>query len=352
MKIKRFVMLDIINSETTLISIIIPVYNTEAFLEDAIKSVLEQSHKNLEVILVNDGSTDNSGIICEKYDQHYSNIIYIFQENAGVSVARNKGLLHAAGQYVFFLDSDDTLDKDFLKTSIIAAFNNDVVIIGAHFLKRLPFVHSLPTCAQMWRRDFLNKYPNITFPVGIQPCEDGLFSHQLLTLTNKIGQNSHGIYHYRQHENQNHITINSAPEKVLQQIPAWFNILKIFYTRYNLFESHAQHLALFIEHEPFELRYLGMSLNNEQKKFLFSLIRSFMLENVLPFLKKKDHKLLSKPFWAFMNAKSSFAFDRFYASYLIRRKKQKKLYMFLTKLVFVTSIKQTLREVIRKKFNK
>ncbi len=98
------------------ISIIIPIYNTEIYLEDAINSVINQTigFENIQLILVNDGSVDNSEKICLKYKNLYKNIIYLKQENRGVSSARNNGLKHVEGKYVNCMDSDDKWEKDAL----------------------------------------------------------------------------------------------------------------------------------------------------------------------------------------------------------------------------------------------
>lgn len=97
------------------ISVIIPIYNVEDYLEETIQSIINQTigFDKIQLILVNDGSPDNSEAICLKYKEMYpDNILYLPQENAGVSVARNNGLKHATGKYINFLDSDDTWDKD------------------------------------------------------------------------------------------------------------------------------------------------------------------------------------------------------------------------------------------------
>ena len=102
-----------------LVSVVMPVYNTEKFLKEAVGSVTEQTlgfEKNIQLILVNDGSTDNSGSICQEYQKKYpENILYLSQENKGVSAARNLGMKSVRGKYVNFLDSDDKWDKDALK---------------------------------------------------------------------------------------------------------------------------------------------------------------------------------------------------------------------------------------------
>ncbi|MCQ2512960.1 MAG: glycosyltransferase, partial [Lachnospiraceae bacterium] len=98
-----------------LISVIIPVYNAENTLHQCIDSVLNQTKKNLEIILVDDGSTDQSGMICDEYVDKNDNIICIHKKNGGVSSARNEGLKKVTGEYVCFLDSDDYWDEDILE---------------------------------------------------------------------------------------------------------------------------------------------------------------------------------------------------------------------------------------------
>ena len=95
-----------------LISIIVPIYNSEAFLEKCVRSVLFQTYSNIEVILVNDGSTDGSGVICDRLAESDKRIRVIHKENGGTSSARNAGLDAAKGEFVGFVDSDDTIDAN------------------------------------------------------------------------------------------------------------------------------------------------------------------------------------------------------------------------------------------------
>ena len=94
------------------ISVIVPVYNVEKYLTQCIESILSQTYQEFELLLIDDGSEDNSGSICD----HYSNIdsrVHVFhKENGGVSSARNMGIEHAKGEWVCFVDSDDWIDKD------------------------------------------------------------------------------------------------------------------------------------------------------------------------------------------------------------------------------------------------
>ena len=120
-----------------LFSIIVPIYNVEKYLARCIDSILDQDYANYEIILVNDGSTDNSLLIAEKYSKKYSNIILINKENGGLSDARNVGLDTAKGQYVIFLDSDDAIDKNALKTINCALENQEDIDVLAGEYKEI-----------------------------------------------------------------------------------------------------------------------------------------------------------------------------------------------------------------------
>lgn len=95
-----------------MLTIIVPIYNTENYLSECIDSILNQSYKNIELILINDGSTDNSGFICDEYSRRNKRIKIIHTENKGVSHARNIGLSIAKGEYITFVDSDDFVSHD------------------------------------------------------------------------------------------------------------------------------------------------------------------------------------------------------------------------------------------------
>ena len=115
-----------------LISVIIPVYNVEQYVESCLNSVIDQSYTNLEIILVDDGSTDRSGEICGQYALKDSRIKVIHEENAGLGEARNRGLRIASGDYICFVDSDDWIEEDYCKELAQAAerTNSDIAICG------------------------------------------------------------------------------------------------------------------------------------------------------------------------------------------------------------------------------
>ena len=103
------------NEYGPLVSIIVPIYNAEIYLKDCLESIKNQTYKNIEVIMVDDGSKDGSAGIARRYASSDSRFIYILQENSGVSVARNTGLKKATGQYLCFADSDDILHCDMVR---------------------------------------------------------------------------------------------------------------------------------------------------------------------------------------------------------------------------------------------
>lgn len=113
-----------------LVSVIIPVYNVEAYLRCCIDSVLSQSYKNLEVILVDDGSTDSSGKICDNYAALYACVSVYHKENEGLSEARNYGLAKAHGDYINFLDSDDWMEPGMYESllALICQYDADVAV--------------------------------------------------------------------------------------------------------------------------------------------------------------------------------------------------------------------------------
>lgn len=118
--------------ETEKISIVVPVYNVEAYLRQCLDSILNQHYKNLEIIIVNDGSPDNCQTIIDEYAKSDSRIIPIYQENGGLSAARNKGMQFATGKYLVFIDSDDWIEKDFISL-LIKDISDDVGIVACSY---------------------------------------------------------------------------------------------------------------------------------------------------------------------------------------------------------------------------
>lgn len=114
----------------TKVSVIVPVYNIKEYLVECLQSLVNQTLKEIEIVLVNDGSTDGSDLICAEYAQKYSNIKYVSQQNQGQSVARNNGLKVASGEYILFVDSDDYISESALEKlySIATSLSVDIVV--------------------------------------------------------------------------------------------------------------------------------------------------------------------------------------------------------------------------------
>ena len=120
------------NQNSKIISIIVPIYNSEKYLERCINSILNQTYTNFELILINDGSKDSSLKICRKYASKDNRIVVIDKENEGVSIARNMGIQRAKGELISFVDADDYIEKTFLEDmlNVMSKYNVDYVTCG------------------------------------------------------------------------------------------------------------------------------------------------------------------------------------------------------------------------------
>ena len=221
------------------ISIVIPIYNVEAYLEECFDSVLAQALDTLEVVCVNDGSTDRSQAIIEKYCSEHEHWSYVVQTNQGLSMARNNGLKRAQGVYVFFLDSDDFLEPDVLGAALKQAFEQDLDILDIKVCsylsgKRTPWNEDLgnPRAVPETGRDYLveyigkyNRQPSVsawshlfrrtflldhrmTFLPG-RYYEDLPFTLESYLLASRVNVNDRYVYNYRL--NMSSIT-KSAPK--------------------------------------------------------------------------------------------------------------------------------------------
>ncbi len=122
-----------------LISIIVPVYNVEQYISKCIDSIINQTYKNIEIILVDDGSSDRSGCICDEYKEKDNRIIVIHKENGGMSDARNVGLKVASGKYIGFVDSDDYIEYDMFEK-----LYNNIIQYNAN-ISMCSFIHEFPS---------------------------------------------------------------------------------------------------------------------------------------------------------------------------------------------------------------
>lgn len=122
--------------ESILVSIIVPVYNVQSFLEECLMSLVEQTYKNIEIIIINDGSTDQSPYICDCFAHNYNNITVYHKQNGGASKARNFGLEKAKGKYIYFMDSDDFINNKSIEllVSKAEAHNADIVFFETNMI--------------------------------------------------------------------------------------------------------------------------------------------------------------------------------------------------------------------------
>ncbi len=202
---------------TKKISIIVPIYNVEEYLEQCIESLISQSFDDYEILLIDDGATDDSGKIADVYQERYPEIIRTFhKENGGLSDARNFGIPHAIGEYLYFVDSDDYLEKDVLSGLYQHAKNtrSDIVVFD--------YIQNFPTSAvihEMFRKgtddDYIFCNPNVfnklfhrkifvdrgfEFTKGIW-YEDIALIPGLVAYNYKITNYPKPLYHYRMREN-------------------------------------------------------------------------------------------------------------------------------------------------------
>ncbi len=115
-----------------LVSIIVPAYNVAPYIEECVQSLLEQSYKNIEIIIVNDGSTDKTGELSDVYSHTYSNVKVLHKKNGGLSSARNAGIQRAKGEYIAFVDSDDYVAPDYVKIllELLVHHDGDIAVCG------------------------------------------------------------------------------------------------------------------------------------------------------------------------------------------------------------------------------
>lgn len=199
--------------ETALVSIIVPVYNTAGYVKECIQSILSQSYKNIELILVNDGSTDGSGEICKEYENQ-PNVRYIEQENGGVTAARKRGVDEASGEWIMFVDSDDLLRKDAVSFLLSISDSVDIVvsnnncqtdsIITIESLSHVDYLRCMygkkvtsGPWAKLFRKSLFNKM-TFSFPYHITRWEDLLMNLQIASDNkNNVKLTNNKVYNRR-----------------------------------------------------------------------------------------------------------------------------------------------------------
>ena len=204
------------------ISVIVPVYNVENYLRECLESLLAQTFTDMEIILVNDGSTDCSCEICDEYSKKYFNVLAVHKESGGAASARNYGITFAKGSYISFVDSDDIVAKDFLESlyNNIIKYNIDIAACGyCHYfnqgiIKEINFqgirklylgleaqkylnilgYYDVSACNKLFKKDLFSE---LKFPEG-KKSEDWFIMYKLIEKSGGIFYDSDTKYFYRQ----------------------------------------------------------------------------------------------------------------------------------------------------------
>lgn len=208
------------------LSIIIPIYNVAAYLPQTIESVLQQTFRDFELILVNNGSTDGSAEICDGYAKQDTRVRVIHQENTGVSAARNAGVAAARGEYIGFTDSDDIIETDMYQVLLELAQRYGAQVVqcqhdrasglngsnrstepevmdGSAFVRRLftktggVYTNQVSLCTKIFKREL---FDGIIFPVG-QVYEDEQETYKLCLKAKTLVETPDILYHYIKREN-------------------------------------------------------------------------------------------------------------------------------------------------------
>ncbi len=170
-----------------LVSVIVPVYNTEEFVERTLNSICAQTYKNIEIIAVNDGSTDNSEEVCLSIAKKDSRVRYVYKENGGVSSARNEGLKNAVGEYVLFCDSDDTWDDRLLEIVVgeIESENCDMVRFSykSNSEDVLPS-HPIPELAVNEKDALITCFKDRGISINMSSCCWGIYKRSIIEQNN------------------------------------------------------------------------------------------------------------------------------------------------------------------------
>lgn len=241
-----------------LISVIVPVYNVEKYVEKCLKSIMNQTYKNLEIIVINDGTLDNSLAICEKLAQKDSRIKVLSKKNGGLASARNYGLKHANGKYVGFVDSDDYIEPDMYQylhellisnNSQVAICNHNIVKNGkitTSFLDDKVVTYDSTTafkllleddkihnfaCDKLFLRQLFNNisFKKLTYHEDIATIFKTFYKAKFITVSNKP------CYNYIM--NSDSISHNLTPLKTYHSFLAYLEIHNFVLENYRVFED-------------------------------------------------------------------------------------------------------------------
>lgn len=263
------------------VTVIIPAYNSEKTIEKCVDSVLTQTLKNVEIIVINDGSVDSTSKKLSKYSE-YSQLSVINQENHGVSYSRNIGIKNSNGKYIFFLDSDDYIEKDLLKQLFDYAVENDLDLVSGDHLECNStlyggneskkdtffvrgneignrFLDVFPKCvwAKLFRTEVIRRN-GIVFPEKMSLGEDLYFSYLFFLKAESIGKCS-GAKYIVQNVNPNSLSKKYVPgleNDLEEQLRLWKKLVK----KYPAIESN-----YYLNEYDIELYFIAAYINNLYK---------------------------------------------------------------------------------------
>ena len=289
-----------------LISIIVPVYNAEKYLIVAIESILNQTISDIELILIDDGSTDNSAKICDEYAEKDKRIKVVHHENRGVSKVRNEGLQLAKGKYIGFVDADDFIEKDMYEFLIknITNYNCDISICG--YTKKSEIDNSVDIVEVIENKDAMlrlllqdgvegylwNKiirrdlFYGIEFPNEISIAEDMYVLWEVLKKSKKICISSKICYHYIQHTNS--LCNKNFSIKRLDILKVH---MKLFEEGICLFEKDFNKIQTRIAEENISMALImeeNHYVNSDFQLQIKRALKSIKLKNILKMAKKKS----------------------------------------------------------------
>lgn len=310
------------------VSIIIPAYNVEKYILKCINSLLEQTEKEIEIIVVDDGSKDKTNLIVKEIIKKHANIVLIEQENKGVSAARNTGLQNAKGKYTMFIDADDWLEKDAIENLYKTAETESYELIRFEKVIELPYkrvasnpifeeenitpqdlqkkfleVGSLNSVCLNFTLSKLIQDNKIVFNDNLKFAEDMIFTLDLITKAKNVKYLPNAYYHYEYNFDNvsNKVDINSIKMKINDGIYAYGEIFD-YIKRWNL-EYEEKKVALkLLKMLENELRNILLTdiknKENEIKVFCkeeivnkcFKLLENEKIEKPIKFLINKDYK--------------------------------------------------------------
>lgn len=236
------------------VSIIVPVYNVEKYIERCLDSLVNQTLKDIEIIIVNDGSTDGSKEKIQEYINKYKNIVYLEKENGGLSSARNYGIPYAKGEYIGFVDSDDYVELTMYEKMYNKAIEEKSDMVECNFIWEYPNkkredigkIYSdkkeaiVEARVVAWnkiiKKDIIEK-TKITFPEGLR-YEDIEFFYKIVPYLNKISFVKETLVHYVQRGSS---IANTQNERTGEIFKIWENVLN-YYIENNIFNEYRSEL--------------------------------------------------------------------------------------------------------------